>query len=139
MRVLLTLSLMLFVLSVLARAQQDYILDSQPRHVTLSEDHDDITVPLHNHHLYDSFKCNDGIVGLFCQNSGCFYNSDCFDDHCNMYSKCEKKVRNSHIMAMEKEMHETNAMKSKLHEGLASNGTSSEGDDKSVIPESLVQ
>ena len=35
-----------------------------------------------------SKKCNNGIVGLFCQGYGCYYNSDCYDGYCNMYSKC---------------------------------------------------
>ena len=38
--------------------------------------------------MYET-KCHNNIVGLFCQGYGCYYNSDCFDGYCNMYSKCQ--------------------------------------------------
>ena len=37
--------------------------------------------------------CNNDIVGLFCEGFGCYYNSDCYDGHCNIYNRCEERVR----------------------------------------------
>lgn len=51
--------------------------------------------------MYDT-KCNNGIVGLFCENYGCYYNSDCFNGYCNMYSKCKAKARPAYITDLEK-------------------------------------
>lgn len=53
--------------------------------------------------MYDT-KCNNGIVGLFCANYGCYYNSDCYDGYCNMYSKCASKGRNPVISDLEKQL-----------------------------------
>ena len=50
-----------------------------------------------------STKCNNGIVGLFCPNYGCYYNSDCYDGVCNMYSKCSKQSKQpAYITDLEK-------------------------------------
>ena len=75
--------------------------------------------------MYDT-KCNNGIVGLFCQATGCYYNSDCFDGYCNMYSKCDKKSRPSYISDLENQL--SNAL-----DGLTNNnGTESEGSTNST-------
>ena len=47
--------------------------------------------------MFGSNTCQNGIVGLFCQGYGCYYNSDCFDGYCNMYSKCERRERPSYM------------------------------------------
>lgn len=48
-------------------------------------------------------KCKNGIVGLFCPDYGCYYNSDCFDNYCNMYSKCEKKASKQRYISSDQE------------------------------------
>ena len=104
------LSVMLLLLTAVTKAQQDYILDKHPNRVEpIVQELVARHLPPHLLHLYDT-KCHNGIVGLFCEGNGCYYNSDCFDGHCNMYSKCERRVRNQHITEMEKQMHLNNAM-----------------------------
>lgn len=88
-------------------AMQDYMLDRHPTRVAPANHssnqmlpaHLTKNVPPHLLHLYDS-KCHNGIVGLFCESTGCYYNSDCFDGHCNMYSKCEQRKRSAQVTEM---------------------------------------
>jgi hypothetical protein len=61
-------------------------------------------------------KCNNGIVGLFCINYGCYYNSDCFDGYCNMYSKCDLRPRPAYMTDLENQL--SNAV-----DGLSANAT----------------
>ena len=65
--------------------------------------------------MFDS-KCNNGIVGLFCEGYGCYYNRDCFNGNCNMYSKCQAKQKPFYIKDMENQL--DNAVK-----GLDNNST----------------
>ena len=61
-------------------------------------------------------KCNNGIVGLFCQGYGCYYNSDCYDGYCSMYSKCEQRSKPSYIAEIDNQFRNT-------VNGLPNNGT----------------
>ena len=62
-----------------------------------SSDEDDLSELISLH----SAKCNNGIVGLFCQDYGCYYNSDCYDGYCNMYSKCSTRSKPAYITDLE--------------------------------------
>ena len=103
------LLVMLLACARVSIAQQDYILDRHPERVPNVPAHVARRIPPHLLHLYDT-KCHNGIVGLFCPGNGCYYNSDCFDGHCNMYSKCERRLRDSTLTEMEKQLHLNNAM-----------------------------
>ena len=63
----------------------------------MTEDDDDELIAMY------ATRCNNGIVGLFCPSYGCFYNSDCYDGYCNMYSKCSKKAKPAYISDLEKQ------------------------------------
>ena len=72
--------------------------------------------------MYDT-KCNNGIVGLFCAGYGCYYNSDCYDGYCNMYSKCARKGKHPMMADLEKQL--SNAVDSLQ----TNNGTATTAED----------
>ena len=75
-----------------------------------------------------STKCNNGIVGLFCQDYGCYYNSDCYDGYCNMYSKCSTRSKPAYITDLENQF--SNAL-----DGLANQtGETDKADPKDSKP-----
>ena len=37
--------------------------------------------------------CDNMRVGYFCDGTACFADSDCFNGKCNMYARCEARIR----------------------------------------------
>ena len=37
--------------------------------------------------------CDNDRVGYFCDDTPCYYDSDCFNSKCNMYARCEPRIK----------------------------------------------
>ena len=64
--------------------------------------------------------CDNMRVGYFCDGTACFADSDCFNGKCNMYARCEARIRfDMTNMANEIMMDKEDFMQNKLDKGNA--------------------